>query len=84
MNQTMVNQFLNPSIANPTHETMREAADLITSGTFHSYPNMHIVLSHGGGPLPCTTTLATDLLDGIGLTKQSANECFQQARSLMF
>ncbi|KAF1852236.1 amidohydrolase 2 [Cucurbitaria berberidis CBS 394.84] len=84
MNQTTVNAFLNPSVIDFPHETTRTAADLITSGTLRRYPNVRIILSHGGGTLPYIATRAANLLGDIGLTNQSATEFLQQAHQFYY
>lgn len=47
------------------HETARTAADLVTSGTRRRFPDVKIVLSHGGGTLPCTDRVQNRFRGGV-------------------
>ena len=48
----IVNRYLPQPGMDYPHETARTAADLVTSGTRRKFPDIKIILSHGGGTLP--------------------------------
>lgn len=52
--------LVNPKLLQPMidfpHETTRTAMDMVMSRTLHRYPNVKVILSHGGGTLPYLVT----------------------------
>lgn len=84
MNATSVSPLLNPSIVDFTHETTRTAMSLITSGILTKYPDVKIILSHGGGTLPYVATRAGALLGAIGGSNITASRVVAQARNFYF
>jgi predicted TIM-barrel fold metal-dependent hydrolase len=49
---TLVNRYLLPPLIDFPQETTRTAADLVVTGTRAKFPDVKIILSHGGGTLP--------------------------------
>jgi predicted TIM-barrel fold metal-dependent hydrolase len=48
----MVNHYLPQPLINYPQETTRTASDLVLSGTRAEFPDVKIIVSHGGGTLP--------------------------------
>jgi predicted TIM-barrel fold metal-dependent hydrolase len=49
---TVVDRYLLPPLIDYPQETTRTAADIVVTGTRAKFPNVKIILSHGGGTLP--------------------------------
>jgi 6-methylsalicylate decarboxylase len=60
---TTVNRYLLPHIIDFPHETTRTASDIVLTGTRAAYPEVKIILSHGGGTLPFLARRITMVCD---------------------
>lgn len=67
-----------------THETTRTAVHLITSNVVHNYRNCKIILSHGGGTLPCVATRIANLAADADLVGKTADEFLADAKTFYF
>ncbi|KAM7212110.1 hypothetical protein V8F06_012510 [Rhypophila decipiens] len=67
------------------HETTRCAVQLIVSNTTRDFPNVKIILSHGGGTLPFVATRIAHLSADAGLlSKMTAEEFLDEAKRFYF
>ncbi|KXX79207.1 hypothetical protein MMYC01_203700 [Madurella mycetomatis] len=67
------------------HETTRCAVHLITSNIVRDFPDIKIILSHGGGTLPFVASRIAHLTAAAGLMgAKSADEFLREARSFYF
>lgn len=67
------------------HETTRCAVHLVVAGVVHDFPDVRIVLSHGGGTLPFVAARIAHLAAGAGLLgPKSAGDFLREARSFYF
>ncbi|CAA9965563.1 amidohydrolase family protein [Pyrenophora teres f. maculata] len=77
-----------PSIPRPIidfpHETTRTAVHLITSNTIRDFPNLKIILSHGGGTLPYVATRIAHQTADLGLKDKSAEDFIREAKGFYF
>ena len=77
-----------PSIPRPIidfpHETTRTAVNLITSNIIRDFPNVKIILSHGGGTLPYVATRIAHQTADLGLKDKSAEDFIREAKGFYF
>ena len=79
-----------PAIMDFPHESGRTAASMISTGMKRRYPNVKIILSHGGGTLPILSErlaqLQTNLLKDkiLPSAPQTAEEILEDAKSFYF
>jgi 6-methylsalicylate decarboxylase len=79
-----------PAIMDFPHESGRTAATMILTGMKRRYPNVKIILSHGGGTLPVLSERVAQLQTNLLKEKilpgapQTAAEILQDAKSFYF
>lgn len=79
-----VSDLLLPPALDFTFETTKTACDLIFSGTTARYPDVKIILSHGGGTLPWSWHRPGALLRTMGTTSMTGEEFYEQASNFYY
>ncbi|KAK4203203.1 hypothetical protein QBC40DRAFT_29453 [Triangularia verruculosa] len=75
-----------PPIIDFPHETTRAAVSLITGNIIRDFPNVKIILSHGGGTLPFVANRIANLGADAGVLPagKTAEEFIDEARTFYF
>ncbi|KAK4180912.1 hypothetical protein QBC36DRAFT_228416 [Triangularia setosa] len=75
-----------PPIIDFPHETTRAAVSLITSNVIRDFPNVKIILSHGGGTLPFVANRIANLGADAGVLPpgKTADEFLAEAKRFYF
>ncbi|KAK0716601.1 amidohydrolase family protein [Apiosordaria backusii] len=75
-----------PPIIDFPHETTRAAVSLITSNIIRDFPNVKIILSHGGGTLPFVANRIANLGADAGVLPpgKTAEEFIAEAKTFYF
>jgi predicted TIM-barrel fold metal-dependent hydrolase len=81
-------QLINDHLPGPAfdwpHETGRTAMDLITSHRLEQFPNVRIILSHGGGTLPLLIRRSTLISLPVCGEYMAAEDLYSQAKRFYF
>jgi predicted TIM-barrel fold metal-dependent hydrolase len=79
----IVSRCLLPPVLDYPHETTRTAADIVVTGTRAKFPDVKIILSHGGGTLPYIADRIS--LAGLGLNcSRNYDQIIEDFRSFYF
>lgn len=77
-----VNQYLPQPIIDYPHESTRAACDLLVNAHLKRFPNVKVILSHGGGTLPYIVERAGPFISMF--TKRDVNEVMNEFRSFYY
>ncbi|RMZ77830.1 hypothetical protein DV737_g4180, partial [Chaetothyriales sp. CBS 132003] len=84
VDETLVNSSLPQPMIDYPHETTRAAVDMIMNDVVRRFPRCKIILSHAGGTLPYLATRAAVMLPDYGLSKKSAEDFLEDAKTLYY
>uniref|UniRef100_A0A060TCL3 6-methylsalicylate decarboxylase n=1 Tax=Blastobotrys adeninivorans TaxID=409370 RepID=A0A060TCL3_BLAAD len=77
-----VNGALPQPIIDYPHESTRAACDLLVNAHLKRFPNVKVILSHGGGTLPYIVQRASTFIAIFG--KRDINEVMEEVRSFYY